>query len=247
MDSELRRQLYDNYREWKKWEEGDTSLDRSNVFAKEIRRANIQADARILEVGFGQGLFLDWAKSSGYHPVGIEIDPAAVQQATGRGHQVYLSDIRDVCEHTTSDFDLIVLFDVLEHMTLAELVAVFKLFSRILKPTGRVLARFPNGGSPFGRLYQYGDATHQTVLTGSLIHQIALTAGMQLIAQYDAARSLVPKDRKGLKNIKIAVKLVYWICDLVTSTMSLMFFGKRIPMSPTMTVLVGKKIKSGWD
>jgi len=240
MDPELRDEFYKSYREWKEWK-GDSTLDRSPVFAKEIRRTNIQPGARILEVGFGQGRFLDWAKSNGYEVVGTEIDPVLVEQATSKGLEAYCGQVHEVFEEKTTEFDLIVLFDVLEHMTLTELVTLFKLFTRLLKPEGKILARVPNGGSPLGRLYQHSDATHQTVITGALIHQIALTAGMQLVAQFDAARPLVPKDRRGIKNFKIAVKLVYWVSDLMGCVMSLLFFGERIPMSPTLTVLIGKK------
>src|SRR5207237_4948143 len=43
--------------------------------------------------------------------------------------------------------------------------------SEILRESGRLLARFPNGDSPFGRYCQYGDYTHVTTLSsGKLIH-----------------------------------------------------------------------------
>ena len=139
---------------------------------------------------------------------------------------MYQGFFHEIYQDIPGQFDLIVLFDVLEHLSLSEIVASFKIFSHLLTPSGKVLARFPNGGSPFGRLHQYGDATHQTVLTGSLIHQIALTAGMELIQQFDAARPLIAKDRKGLINIKWVVKLVYWLGDCLTIFMSLIFYGK---------------------
>ena len=78
MDTEIRQAFYDTYTKWKEWEAGDGYLDRSDVFIKELGRTNIPTNARILEIGFGEGLFLDWAKSQGFKPIGIETIPELV-------------------------------------------------------------------------------------------------------------------------------------------------------------------------
>lgn len=46
-----------------------------------------------------------------------------------------------------------------------------------------MFCRVPNGESPFGRLYQYGDLTHCTTLGLSKFRQIGLACGLE-IARY---------------------------------------------------------------
>jgi SAM-dependent methyltransferase len=70
-------------------------------------------------------------------------------------------------------FDLVVAFDVFEHWDKATLIASLGQFGALLTPGGEVLARFPNGQSPFGRVHQHGDLTHQTALSASSILQLA--------------------------------------------------------------------------
>lgn len=57
-------------------------------------------------------------------------------------------------------FDMITIFDVVEHISLNSIEILLKNIYRVLKPNGSVVIQSPNGSSPlFGSIF-YGDPTH---------------------------------------------------------------------------------------
>jgi 2-polyprenyl-3-methyl-5-hydroxy-6-metoxy-1,4-benzoquinol methylase len=91
-------------------------------------------------------------------------------------------------------FDLVVAFDVLEHWDKPTLVASLTQFAGLLNADGQVLARFPNGQSPFGRVHQYGDLTHQTVLSASSILQLANMTNFAVVRVGNACTVPIRRD-----------------------------------------------------
>jgi len=233
----VRSQLYRRYSHWKSWSDIEDYKGYHRVFSKEIRRAGVPPGSTILEIGFGQGLFLDWGAANGFKMVGVDIVPEFVEAAKRRGHDVYCGELKNVMASFDNQFDLIVIFDVLEHMTLDEIVSLFKVISRILKNNGRIIARFPNGASPFDRAYQYGDATHQTVLTGPKISQIAALSGLELLSVHNAIRFVRPERAKILR---LCLPIASLLRDVFQLSMGLIYFGKNIPLDPNMSVVIKK-------
>lgn len=241
MPRDTRPLFYSRYIEWKAW--GGVGHEPAHLveeFEIEVRRAGLPPGAAILEIGFGGGEFLDWARAAGYRPTGIDINPGVVAAAQERGHEVHQGDAKEVLESYHETFDAIVCLDVLEHQTLPELVDYFSVLTSRLKQGGKIIARFPNGASPFGRLYQYGDATHMTVLTGALMNQLAMLSGMTVLGEYNAARSARGPGGRGLKDSVVARKLAYMMRDAVSSILSLIYFGRIVPFDPKMTVVIGQ-------
>ena len=159
-------QLYSGYADWKNWHGEFAPSDRdARYFAAELADIPLQGK-RVLEIGFGNGSFLAWAKALGAEVVGTEIDAAMIQRALARGFDARPASL-DALAAANERFDLIVAFDVFEHWDKPTLVASLVQFAALLGPDGQLLARFPNGQSPFGRVHQYGDPTHQTVLSAS--------------------------------------------------------------------------------
>jgi 2-polyprenyl-3-methyl-5-hydroxy-6-metoxy-1,4-benzoquinol methylase len=240
MTEDTRDLFYKNYADWKSWGGPEDLHHDTGEFEVEIRRAETPPGATVLEVGFGEGAFLDWARGCSYRIVGVDINPDMVHAAKRRGHEVYLGDARNLLQDFTEKFDAIVCLDVLEHLTLQEIVDLFSVLATVLKPEGRIVARFPNGASPFGRLYQHGDATHMTTLTGPLMDQIAMTAGMKVLGEYNAARPVRGTDRKGIKNNVLVRKLAFLTRDVFNAILSLLYFGRVVPFDPEMTVVIGR-------
>jgi len=135
----------------------------------------------VLEIGFGNGSFLAWAKAQGADVVGTEIDAPMIERARAKGFDAQPASLVALAA-VGQRFDLVVAFDVFEHWDKAELVENLKQIAALLRPGGLVLARFPNGQSPFGRVHQYGDLTHQTVLSASSVAQLARLTGFTLRA-----------------------------------------------------------------
>lgn len=237
-DPDSRQLFYSHYQSWKSWDSQIDRKDRSDIFRREVHRAGIVAPARILEIGFGSGQFLDWARENGFDVCGVEQLEELCGMAKERGHTVFCGDVKSALEQIDGHVDLIVLFDVCEHLTLHELADLFSQVKSTLGPTGIVLARFPNAGSPFGGVAQHGDATHITTLTGSKIDQIARVSGLRLRAQYEAFASEITEVGKGFSGHKIPKIISHKLQHMINVSLSLLYFGGIIPMSPVMVALL---------
>ena len=186
-------QLYSGYADWKSWHgEFAPSECEARYFAAELTGIPL-AGKRVLEIGFGNGSFLAWAKSLGAEVVGTEIDAAMIERARARGFDARPASL-EALTAANERFDLIVAFDVFEHWDNSTLVASLGQIGTMLRPGGQVLARFPNGQSPFGRVHQYGDLTHQTVLSASSIRQLANMTDFAVVRVGNACSVPVRRD-----------------------------------------------------
>lgn len=170
----------DWYSEWKGWDQGAfgvPSVDESAYCAAEFGPYVGGGPARIVELGYGNGGVLGWCRDAGHYCLGIESNRSLIEKAQSAGFDAMASIEEAKVKFGGYSFDLAVALDVLEHMNVPEIRNVLKGFRALLKPAGVLVARFPNGDSPFGRAYQYGDSTHQSVLGSDLVEFLALDAG----------------------------------------------------------------------
>jgi len=202
------------------------------IFARECARLSLPTGARILEVGFGEGLFLDWARDRGFDIEGIDISDAFVGAALARGHNARRGTLTDESESDTPArrYDAIMCFDVLEHMTFDELIAFFAAARRRLASKGVICARFPNGGSPFGRFNQNGDVTHRVALTGLSVDQLARTAGLGVNGVFNAVRVL------NFKRPRTLVRCC--VMSMIEYVLGRLYYGTRVPLDPNLVVHV---------
>ena len=164
--------IYEGYEIWKGWSKPFTVTARDAAyFAGETSGTKIE-DGDVLEIGFGSGSFLAWARDHGARVVGTEINPALLAAARDLGFDLLPADIEKVADKHASCFDTIIAFDVFEHFTLATIVARLRAAETMLKPGGHLVLRFPNAQSPFGLAPQNGDMTHKTALSRSVFEQL---------------------------------------------------------------------------
>lgn len=157
---------------------------RSEALAFAAELADARAHARcapraVLEIGFGNGAFLGWCRAVGHGAVGIEVNPVAIERGRAAGFAVHESIAALPAEMR---FDVALAFDVFEHLEPDALLALIASMHDRLLPGGVILARFPNGDSPFGRVNQHGDLTHRTALGSGRIRHLAALAGLELVA-----------------------------------------------------------------
>jgi 2-polyprenyl-3-methyl-5-hydroxy-6-metoxy-1,4-benzoquinol methylase len=223
--------LYKSYASFKNWGQAE-GVDRPEDFAHLLRDAGLPPTGLdILDFGFGEGLFLDWARSAGHTVTGVEILPEMVARARGRGHKALLAETADQ-ELGAAGFDVIVLVDVLEHLTREDFRSLMILARKVLKPGGMVLAQFPNGDSPlFGR-YHYGDLTHERPLTALAVGQWALPEGMTVVHAFNP-RPVPSQLTRALKR-----RAAYLVRDLVEKALGMIYFGRRFPMDPNVAIIL---------
>jgi SAM-dependent methyltransferase len=224
-------ELYNSYSQMKGWSAVGGSGD-AYVFENIVSAARKRGPLRIFEIGFGDGSFLDWAREAGHEVCGTEIIPECISAARARGHQVYSSD--EAGALPTDSFDLIIAIDVLEHLNLSELGGLARLAAKILRHDGLIVARFPNGASPFSGLNQAGDLTHERALTPQSIHQVLSRDGFVVI------RSANPRPRRGTLSGKLKGHAAYFVRDLIEVFLGFVYYGHRFPMDPNIIVVLAR-------
>lgn len=139
-----------------------------------------ERSSQVLDLGAGSGGLLLVARALGY--TNLEgVDRSGAQVALARAAGRSLVTRGDALQHLGSlpaqAKDVIVLFDVVEHLTLDELLALLDEIHRVLRPGGRLLLHTVNAESPFFGRIRYGDLTHETAFTTSSLGQALSAAG----------------------------------------------------------------------
>lgn len=226
---------YQGYTQWKRWQ-GDAAptLGESRYYAAEFRDIPL-AGKQVLEIGFGEGRFMAWARAQGATVEGIEINPEMLEAANRNGYAARNIAL-DALAETGASYDLIVAFDVLEHWSQDELVTNFRAIAKLLRPHGRFFARFPNGHSPFGRIYQYGDFSHRSVLSSYKIDYLAMLSGLEVVRMADVARvSSKPGVLRALRHRWLA-----WQRRRIERRIAHLYGTTKLPLAPNLVVLLGK-------
>ena len=96
---------------------------------------------RVLDVGSGNGAFLDNAKLLGWEVVGLDIDPTVVKSARERGLNVHQGGLETLSEKVDS-FDVITMNHVIEHVH--DPISVLNACNRLLRPGGQLWLVTPN-------------------------------------------------------------------------------------------------------
>jgi len=227
--------LYDAYAAWKDWR-GEFAVGerQARYYAAELDGIALEG-RRVLEIGFGDGGFLAWAKAQGANISGTEIDADVVALARAKGFDAHPPALEALVAQGRQ-FDLVAAFDVLEHWDKAALVANLRQIAALLVPGGLLIARFPNGQSPFGRVHQHGDLTHQTALSATSIEQLAIMTGLELVRVGNAAR--VPARRDAWTVLKHRWR--QFRRDRIEKAYGKLYFGSRLPLDPNLTARLRK-------
>ncbi len=116
--------------------------ERFELFERTLRAER----RRALEIGSGPGTFLEVGRSRGWEMVGIEPSRAAAAYSRDRGLEVIEGFFNDAVAQELSDFDVVHMSDVLEH--LPDPKAILMRVRRVLAPDGLVAVIVPNDYNP---------------------------------------------------------------------------------------------------
>ncbi len=226
---------YAGYSEWKQWDPSQFMVCgpyERRYYKGELGGLEL-AGRKIVELGFGNGGFMRYAMEEGANVGGTELLAEARARATERGARVYMPDLSDALAENAGNFDLIVAFDVMEHMTREQLLVLFDTLAVLLKSGGHVLARFPNAQSPLGCVTQNGDWTHRSALSAQVLMQILTGKPWALVRAGDPfmvrdADSLAK--RIGLRSRYAARRGIEWMVNRL--------YGLAITLDPNVVVLL---------
>ncbi len=179
--------LYENYHAWKGWNTPFAwTAEEGRYYGAELGLDPAGLD--ILELGFGAGGFLGWARDNGARVHGSELTATSTDAARAAGIPLVAPDFEIRDPLTPESFDAIVAFDVFEHLAPTTIPAKLAAIATALRPGGRLVLRYPNGQSPFGLDQQNGDATHLIALSRAKIEQFAAGTGLRSVRYGAVAR-----------------------------------------------------------
>lgn len=159
----------------------------------------------VLDLGCGHGALIYFLQSAGYRNVqGVDVSPEQVAEALRLGiegihEEELLATLRNLPDHSQ---DVVIAFDVIEHLTKSELLLFVDEVFRVLKPGGRWLIHAPNGESPFVGAILYGDMTHEQAFTRVSLAQLLLSSGFSRIECHESGPVPV--------GMKSSVRWVLW-------------------------------------
>ena len=227
-----------DYLQWKSWNPTDFGgfTMREEVYFGQVvalTGSHTSNSTRMLELGFGNGAFLGFGKANGWHMAGVELNPELLETAGAAGFEVMTAE--SLAKAEAGSFDVAVAFDVLEHIPQDQLAAYLQSIRRLLKPGGHLVARFPNGDSPFGSVYQNGDPTHVTFLGSEKAALYGTAAGFEVVI---IRGDLMPFWSGSIKRLAQAViaRAIGALVDLTVA--NIIFNGRRVAFcSPNLLVV----------
>lgn len=145
---------------------------------------------RVLDLGCGYGAVVQLVREHGYKSVlGVDASPEQVQLA----RQLKIDGVRQgellefLYAQADASQDVIIAFDVLEHLTRDELIDVVDSVRRVLAPGGRWILHVPNAESPFFGRVLYGDITHELAFTSTSLKRTLFGCGFARVECYEEA------------------------------------------------------------
>lgn len=146
--------------------------------------------AKVLEIGFGNGNFIGWAKQRGAIIYGTEIQQSALDKASQYGVNVLPADVSKSADVLKDQLLAIAALDVMEHLSIDQNISFLLSAAIMLKQDGLLLIRFPNGQSPLALPVQYGDRSHVSVLSIPIINQLMVDLPFSVIYAGEPFRTL---------------------------------------------------------
>ena len=219
------------------------SKDYSNLnqlhhyYELEMKKFEQLKDLTILEVGFGNGSFINWCEIKNFKISGYEIDKNFYENAKSKFNNIYLGNKNEVSKIINKKFDLIVCFDVIEHVQKHELVNFLNDLKFCLNENGKTLLRFPNGGSSSGLDYFNADLTHYSFLNKGSVKMLSDVVGLTLLSCENMARVKKFNSLKG----KVFGRLGYLIRDFIEFFTGYLYHNERLPLDPNLVAILKKQ------
>jgi SAM-dependent methyltransferase len=178
--------MTDAYITWKGWGEADFghfTRDEEIYFAEELRASGVHtlAGLKFAELGYGNGTFAGWVRKAGADWTGREALPELSDRAQRAGFAAIGHDLALSSLYGQGQADVVVAFDVLEHLEVGSIRSFLVESHEALKPGGLLIARVPSGDSPFSGAIYRGDLTHRTTLGSGAVRQLARESGFDVL------------------------------------------------------------------
>jgi len=134
---------------------------------------------RVLDLGCGDGVFLQLLNDSGFDSHGVDSNDEMVRQAHARGTEATHADVFEFLDGGEREsFDAIVTFQLVEHLRPRDLSRLLKLCRRTLRPGGVAIIETLNPHTLTAHKWFAMDPTHQRFVFPELLSILAETEGL---------------------------------------------------------------------
>jgi len=161
------------------------------IVGSSVRWLEASEKGRLLDVGCGNGAYIDHMRWLGWNVVGVEPDEEAASIAMKSGLDVFRGSLEDA-KFPAKHFDVVTMNHVIEHV--ANPVGLLKECRRVLKPGGKLVVSTPNVKS-LGR-YLFDDAwlawdppRHLQLFSPGALRTCAESAGLEVFELRTTAKS----------------------------------------------------------
>lgn len=168
------QELSDWYRVYFKGQYTHTYEHDLEVGKTRLDRYGLSTGLRLLDVGCGNGGFLDAAKARGIEVIGQDVSPDADSD------DVYVGQLEAI-GFPTDSFDVVTVHDVLEH--LIDPLSALKEIRRVLRRPGKLILDYPNFFSDSGK-HHWKHVEHLWMFTHPQLIRIVEQAGFAITNSY---------------------------------------------------------------
>jgi len=236
-DYRLQHYEIDYYRE-RTYEDLDPYL--KYVLLNDIMDANVlrKTCSKVLDVGCGLGIYVDFLRKSGFDSYGIDISCYAAKFSRQVRASATHLPFRDDC------MDVVISTHLIEHLTKEEIGNFLIGAYRVLRSSGKLFVITPNAWS-MARLFYgekwFADPTHVSLFTPNVLTKaldrcgftdITLRFRIPLLLQHQES----PKWIMSLGKLEVVFRRLPWLQDLLfflITTTPLSYFRNVIFMSAT--------------
>lgn len=231
------REIYKNYSNISNCSKDFKNINQLHYYYElEMRRFKDIKNLSILEIGFGNGSYINWCTGKNYNISGYEVNDVFYKNAIQKYKNIFFGKKNQIHKTIKNKFDLIILFDVIEHIKKDELVDFLIDIRNSLKSKGNVFLRFPNGSSLAGLEYFNADLTHYSFLNSGSLKMLCDLVGFKVIECDNMKRIKKFNSLKG----KIFGRLNYFIRDIIEFFYGYLYHNERIPLDPNLVAVLEK-------
>lgn len=159
---------------------------------------------RVLDIGCGEGQFLELLKGQGIDSAGIDLDARMIESCVAKDLPVEQADLFAYLPGHSGEFDGLFCSNVIEHLAMPDALRLLKLAYDALLPGGMLLLATENPESLIVQLCEFWrDATHVRLYHRSLLEFLLSFSGFDHIqsGENSAAAWQLPENLSTVPNL----------------------------------------------
>ena len=150
----------------------------------------------VLDYGCGFGTLVYYLQTRFHNVYGVDASEEQIAVAAANGLPVCFLPVTEFlswCNERKDVFDIIFLFDVLEHIPVTEQIRFMRHLTGTLRRNGTIYIKVPNANSLLASRWRYIDWTHWSSFTECSLDFVCLNSGLDRIEYMDDESSMTPR------------------------------------------------------